>query len=45
MSETATPCPHLITHIRVKAVVCTCETTVEVCSSCGKELTEPKTDC
>ncbi len=38
-------CPHLITEINVIATCVTCETTVEVCEACKKQLTEPKTDC
>jgi hypothetical protein len=38
-------CPHDITEIRVIAAVATCETTVLVCTECGKQLTQPKTEC
>ncbi len=38
-------CPHDIACIRVIHTVCTCETTVLVCAECGKELSEPKTEC
>jgi hypothetical protein len=43
--EITIPCQHVKTHIKVKESIATCETTVEVCSSCGKELTQPKTEC
>jgi hypothetical protein len=32
------------THIRVLAVAGTVETTVVVCSECGQELSNPKTE-
>lgn len=38
-------CPHEITHTRVKESTTTCEITVEVCTSCDRELTETKTEC
>jgi hypothetical protein len=38
-------CLHDIAELRVIAVAGTCETTVLICSDCGKELEEPNTDC
>jgi hypothetical protein len=38
-------CSHDITEIRVIAAVATCETTVLVCTECGEQLTQPKTEC
>lgn len=38
-------CQHDIVHVKVVQSTTTCETTVEVCELCGKEVTEPKTDC
>jgi hypothetical protein len=38
-------CPHDIAETRVIESVATCETTVLVCTQCGKHLTEPKTEC
>ena len=38
-------CPHLISEIKVISSCVTCETTVEVCEACKKQLTEPKTEC
>jgi hypothetical protein len=38
-------CPHDIAEIKVIESVGTCETTVLVCSECGKELEKPKTEC
>jgi len=38
-------CPHDIAETRVIESVATCETTVLVCTECGKHLTEPKTEC
>lgn len=43
--ERTDPCQHDRTHIKVKELTGTCETTVEVCSSCGQEVTQPKTEC
>jgi len=37
-------CTHQTVHITVIAQMLTCETTVLVCSDCGKKLTEPETD-
>lgn len=44
-SEDTCICPHSITEINVIATCVTCETTVEMCSSCKKQLTEPKMEC
>jgi hypothetical protein len=38
-------CPHDITKTKVMESVATCETTVLVCTKCGEQLTEPKTEC
>lgn len=38
-------CPHLIAELQVISSCVTCETTVEVCEACKKQLTEPKTEC
>ena len=38
-------CPHDIAEIRVLDSVATCETTAEFCIECGKQLTQPKTEC
>lgn len=38
-------CPHDIAETRVIESVGTCETTVLICSECGKELEKPKTEC
>lgn len=38
-------CPHDIAEIRVLEAACGCETTVEVCTECGEQLSEPKTEC
>lgn len=38
-------CPHDIAEIKVIESVVTCEKTVLVCTECGKELEEPKTEC
>jgi hypothetical protein len=38
-------CPHDIAEIRVLESVATCETTVLVCTECGEELENPKTEC
>ncbi|MBS7234259.1 hypothetical protein KHA90_25010, partial [Flavobacterium psychroterrae] len=38
-------CSHEIAVIRVIESVGTCETTSEFCIECGKQLTEPKTEC
>jgi len=38
-------CPHNIAVIKVIETVVTCETTVLVCTECGKELEQPKTEC
>ncbi|KFC59999.1 hypothetical protein [Flavobacterium gilvum] len=38
-------CPHDIAETRVLESVATCEKTVLVCIACGKELSEPKTEC
>lgn len=38
-------CSHLISNIKVISTCVTCEITVEVCETCKKQLTEPKTDC
>jgi len=38
-------CPHDIAETRVVESVATCETTAEFCIECGKQLTEPKTEC
>ena len=40
-----TSCPHTETHIRVLHTAGTCETTVIVCSECGTQINEPKTEC
>lgn len=38
-------CSHTTTKIRVLESVATCEKTVLVCTACGKQLSEPKTEC
>jgi hypothetical protein len=38
-------CLHDIAEIIVIHSVCTCETTVLVCTQCGEQLTQPKTEC
>lgn len=38
-------CPHDIAETRVVESVATCETTASFCIECGKQLTEPKTEC
>ena len=38
-------CAHPDTYLRVLDAVVGCETTVVECMHCGKELTEPKTEC
>jgi hypothetical protein len=38
-------CPHDIAETRVIESVATCETTVLVCTQCGEQLTQPKTEC
>ena len=38
-------CPHWIAKTRTLTAQCGCETTAEFCTECGKQLTEPKTDC
>lgn len=43
--ERTDPCQHVMTHVKVKESTGTCETTVEVCSSCGQEVTQPKIEC
>lgn len=43
--EITDPCQHVMTEIRVIESITTCETTVEVCLSCGQRITEPKTEC
>lgn len=38
-------CPHDIAVIKIVNTVCTCETIILVCTQCGKELSEAKTEC
>lgn len=38
-------CPHDIAEIKVIESIATCETTVLVCTECGKQLEKPKTEC
>lgn len=38
-------CDHHMKSIVNLFAACGCETTVEVCQLCKKQLTEPKTDC
>ena len=38
-------CPHVIAEIRTLTAECGCETTVLVCIDCGKQLSDPKTEC
>jgi hypothetical protein len=38
-------CPHDIAETRVIETIVTCETTVLVCTECGEQLSEPKTEC
>ncbi len=38
-------CKHQNKITRVLIVTSTCETTVVECADCGKQLSEPKTDC
>lgn len=38
-------CPHDIAEIKVITSAATCETTVLVCTECGKQLEDPKTEC
>jgi len=37
--------PKEMQFIRVHSICVTCETTVIFCRVCGKDLTEPETDC
>lgn len=37
-------CAHINREIVVKESICTIEKVVVVCTDCGKELTEPKTE-
>ena len=38
-------CKHIDQLTEVIEVTATCETTIQVCADCGKQLTEPKTEC
>lgn len=40
-----TVCKHTNTFIRVLQSVVTCETTALFCADCGKQITEPNTEC